>query len=232
MVTMRKITGLSLMLSLVACGSGSGRIAGVNSTLANVQVLNASTTAIDLLENQGASAGNSNIAFGAASQCKTVEIVSHGLSVRPTGVQTTSTLLPSFAANERYLVTVTGGTSALTVLSFRNSYTPASGDGGVRLINLSGSGSYDVYVTDPGAALGTAGATAVIAGAASPYFGVPAGTKQIRLTNNGATQVAFDVGNATITAGSRSVVVLAAPASGGTTLRTFVFQLSATNTTC
>ena len=103
----------------------------------------------------------------------TVPITSHGLSVRPAGVRTTTTPLPSFASNEQYVVTVTGTGGASQVLSFRDSYTPAAGKAAVRLINVSGStNGVDIYVTDPGAVLGTASASNVLTGTASTYFDV------------------------------------------------------------
>jgi len=231
-MTMRTIISGSLVVLLAACGGGSSRIGGVGTTTTNVQVLNASTINIDLLEDQTVGAGNSNIAFSAASLCMTVETVSHGLSVRPAGAHTTAAPLPSFATNERYIVPVTGNSTALSPLSIRNSFTPASGDGGVRLINVSGAGSFDVYVTAPGASLTVADASNVASGSASVYFDVPAGTKQIRLTANQSGQVAFDVGNVSIVAGGRTMVVLAPPASGGTAARPFVFQLPPNNGGC
>ena len=220
-----------LAATLAACDSG-GTLASIGRTTADVRVVNASTTNIDLLQDQSLDAGNSAIAFGAGSLCMTVDIVSHGLSVRPAGLHTTSSPLPSFSANERYVILVTGNGNSLQPVSFRNSFTPATGKAGVRLINISGAGSFDIFVTDPAAALGVANASNVASGAGSTYFNVATTTQQqVRLTTTGSTVVAFDVGNITLAAGTRAMVVLAPPAAGATALRTFVFQVP-TGGTC
>ena len=220
---------LAVVCALTGC-DGSGSIALVGKTTADVRVVNASSTSIDLLENQAVDPGNSTIGFGASSVCMTVDPISHGLSIRPAGALTTATPLASFAANERYVVIATGSAGSLQVTSFRNSFTIASGKAAVRLINAAGSSAsnYDIYVTDPGAALSAASASNVAPGTASTYFNVPITAQQIRLTTNQSTVVAFDLGNVTLAAGDRAIVVLAAPAAGGTTLRTFVFRIPST----
>ena len=159
----------------------------------------------------------------------TVEAISHGLSVRPAGVRTTTVPLPSFAVDERYIVLVTGSANALSVSSFRNDYAPG-GNGGVRLINLSGVDGYDLHVTDASAALGTPGASNVADGAASAYFSVTTGTKRIRITTAGSSVVVLDLGNVTVPVGSRTQVILAPPA--GSTLRGFLHQIAASSTGC
>ena len=209
---------------LASCDSG-GTIAGVGRSTADVRVLNASTTNIDLLQDQTADPGNTDIVFGAGSLCMSVDVISHGLSVRPAGVRTTNSVLPSFSPNERYVVLVTGSANSLQPVSFRNSFTPATGKAGVRLINVSGAGSYDIFVTDPAGMLGAATASNVVSGTASSYFNVLAATQQVRLTTTGSTLVAFDVGNVTLAAGTRAVIALAPPAAGTTSARPFVFQL-------
>lgn len=213
---------------LVACDS-HGTIGIIAKTTADVRVVNASTTNIDLQQDQTVVAGNGDIPFGGGSLCMIVDIISHGLSVRPAGVRTTGAAFPSFAANERYIVLVTGTASTLQSTSFRNSFTPATGKGGMRLINVSGVGgttSYDIYVTDPGAPLGTASATNVVNGTASSYVNVATTAQQVRLTANGSSSVAFDLGNVTVSSGGRAVVVLAPPVSGGSVLRPFIFPVA------
>jgi len=217
---------LALTSMLVGCDS-HGTIGGIAKTTADVRVLNASTTNIDLLQDQTAAAGNADIAFGTSSLCLTVDVISQGLSVRPDGVRTTTVPLPSFAANERYVVLVTGTASSLQPVPFRNSFTPATGQGGARLINVSGGvNNFDSYVTAPAAPLGTANATNVATGTASSYFNVPTTPQQVRLTTTGSSLVAFDVGNMTVASGGKAVVVLAPPATGGTLPRPFIFQIA------
>lgn len=218
-------TGLILALTLTACDI-NGTISGSGEITTSVRVLNVSTANIDLLQNQATATGNADIPFASGSLCMTVDITSHGLSVVPTGVNTSARQLPSFSAGERYLVTVTGTAGLLGLVSFRNSFTPTAGKGGIRLVNLGGSGSYDIFVTAPGAALGSANATDVITGTGSTYFEVPTVPQQVRLTTTGSTLVAFDVGNVTVPAGGRAVVVLAAPATGTTSLRPFIYPIA------
>ena len=220
-----------LATTLGGCGGSGGTVGIIARTTADVRVLNASTTSIDLLQDQSIDPANSDIVFGASSVCMTVALVSHGLSVRPAGVRTTTIPLPSFAADERYVVVVTGTASSLQPVSFRNSFTPATGQAGVRLINVSGgTTTYDIHVTAPGAALGTANASAIATGAASSYFNVPATPQQVRLINTLSGSLAFDVGNITVPAGGRAIVVLASPATGGTVPRPFVFQIAPAGT--
>lgn len=214
-----------LAVALTACDTG-GTVGGITRTTADVLVVDASATSIDLLQNQSLDPANAGIVFGAGSACMTVDIISHGLSVRPAGTRTTTTPLPSFpAANERYLDLVVGTASALQPIEFRNSFAGVAGQAAVRFINASGSGSYDVFVTDPGAALGTPNASNILNGVASSYFNVPTTTQQVRLATNTSTTTAFDLGNVTLTAGTRAVAVLAAPLPGTTTARPFIFIL-------
>lgn len=223
-----KRIGPTMLLAATLCGCGSGGTVGIIArTTADVRVLNASTTSIDVLEDQSIAPANSDIVFAASSACMTVDIVSHGLSVRPAGVRTTTIPLPSFAADERYVVTVTGTASSLQPVSFRNSFTPATGQAGMRFINVGGgTNSYDIHVTAPGAALGAANASAIAAGTASSYFNVPITVQQVRLINTLSGGLAFDVGNVTVPSGGKAVVVLAPPATGGTVARPFVFQIA------
>src|SRR5207247_2584458 len=156
------------------------------------------------------------IAFGGGSLCMTVDVISHGLSVRPAGVRTTTTPFGSFASNERYVVVVTGSQGAFLPVSFRDTFTPAVGMAGVRLINVTaGTTSYDLHVTDPGAALSTPNVSSVAAGTASAYFNTATKSQQLRVTVAGSTILASDLGNHTLAAGSRGIVIIASPASGG-----------------
>jgi hypothetical protein len=74
-------------------------------------------------------------------------------------------------------------------------------------------GVVDVYVTAPGAALGTPAVTGLAFGASSGSFDVAAGTVQVRLTNNGTTRVVFDAGNQVLTAGKSYTLVVSSATS-------------------
>jgi hypothetical protein len=127
MIPGSRLSLVILAVVMAACGDSTGGIGIIPRNTADVRVLNASRTSIDLLKDQGVDPGSTDVVYGAGSLCKTVDIVSHGLSVRPAGVRTTTSPLPSFTSGERYLVVVTGPASALAVASFRNSFTPATG---------------------------------------------------------------------------------------------------------
>jgi hypothetical protein len=79
-----------------------------------------------------------------------------------------------------------------------------------------------VYVTAPGAALGTTSATGIGFGTTSGLINVAAGTQQIRFTTTGTQTVAINAGSLTFTAGQNAVLVIAPPAPGTTALRTFL----------
>src|SRR4051812_35035982 len=202
------LVGAALAAMITGCDA-SGRVGSITKTTADVRVINASSTSIDVLQGQSVSPGNGAIAFGAGSQCVTVEPVSHGLSVRQTGSTAASSPLPTFAANGRYVVVVSGTGTALQLLSLRDEFTPATGQAAIRLVNVTASSTFDIYVTDPGAALGTVKASAIGPGAASSYFAAVTTPQQIRLTPAASTAVAIDLGNFTFGAGVRAIVVVA-----------------------
>jgi len=113
----------------------------------------------------------------------------------------------------------TGGTTQFATLS--NTYTPTSGNAGLRVFNAANAGSFDTYVTTPGGAMTTANATATAFGGNSAFFSVPASSQQVRFTNAGTQTVGLDAGNNTFVAGQNSTIVLAPAATGTTTLRSF-----------
>src|SRR5439155_15198103 len=77
-MTLKSLVMAGVATTLIGCES-TGTIGVIPKTTADVRVLNASTTSIDLLQDQALDPGNGDIVFGASSVCMTVDPVSHGL---------------------------------------------------------------------------------------------------------------------------------------------------------
>jgi hypothetical protein len=213
---------IAALAVLAACGSDDDT--GPNNT-ATVQFINATGSNLDASTSGSVATGNGNLAFGGHSTCMTVNAASPGLSFNTAGTSTAvGAFTPNFTAGGNYTViaypSVTGGTSYATI---SNTFTPTSGNAGLRIFDaISGTSSYDAYVTNVGGSLTTPSASAMTYG--STTSGINVGTssaQQLRFTNAGTTTVALDAGNTTYTAGKNSIVVLAPAATGTTTLRSF-----------
>jgi hypothetical protein len=194
-------------------------------TNAKVQLINASGSTLDFLQNGSALAGGSNLAFGSSSSCSSVDATTPLLSIVEAG---STTPLPGLsvtltAGNSFSIVAYPSGSGAVQFTTLANAFTPAAADAGLRVFNAtSGATAYDVFVTAPGAPLGTPTVSNTVSGAASAFVNVPAGSSQIRLTSAGATDVLLDLGTQTLTAGQNVTLVIAPPAAGSTTPRAFL----------
>lgn len=215
-------------LVLTGCDSNESTGLGIteNST-ASVQFINASTTTLDVAANGAVATGNGALGFGTASACVTANAANSGLAVRETGTSTPlSGFTPAFQVGGSYTVIAYPGVGGTTLqfATVSNAYTPAAGQAGLRVFNAAGAGSnLDVYVTTPGAALGTPAANNVGSATGSSYFNVSAaGPQQIRVTNAGSQTVLLDVGNTTFTAGRNATLVISPALPGTLVLRAFV----------
>ena len=195
-------------------------------TNSNVRIANATDGALTLLRNGAALPGASNIAFGTSSACSSVNAAMPALSVMQTG---SSSALPGFAptlvaGHPFTFVAFPASGGAVQFASIEQAITTPSGQSGLRAFNGTAIPSgFDVYVTAPGAPLGTATIANVAAGAASPSFvNVPGGAAQIRLTPTGSSTVVLDLGTQTLTAGQNTMLVIAPPAAGSTSPRAFL----------
>jgi hypothetical protein len=213
------------VLALAACDSDDSTGIGGTSNNATVNFVNATSTSLDIATNSTVTPGNGALGYGNASSCVSANAASSGLAVRQTG---TSTALPgftpAFTAGGNYTVIAYPGTgTAIQFTTVSNAFTPATGQGGLRVFNAAAAGSsYDVYVTAPNAALGTSNVNNLGAGSGSSYFNVSAGTaQQIRITNAGSQTVLLDVGSVSFLAGRNATLVIAPPA-GGSTPRAFL----------
>jgi hypothetical protein len=195
-------------------------------TNANVRLINATSSALNFLQNGTALTGGSSIAFGAASSCSSVNATTPLLTVTQGSSTTPLTgFTPTLSAGHSFSIvaypTAAGGVAFATL---DNTFTPTSGQAGLRVFNATGGATgYDVFVTAPAAALGTPTFTNVLNAAGSAFASVLAGSpQQIRLTATGTTNNPIDLGNQTFTAGQNATFVIAPPASGSTTLRSFL----------
>lgn len=222
MLRIRFVTlALLAFTALSACDDSSG-----TGTRANVRLANATNSNLDLATDGTVGTGNSNLAFGASSACTPVNVIEPAVEVRQagTGNVVTASVLPTLIAGNSYVVVAYPGFSGATQLAtISNSVAPTAGQSGLRVANFAaGAGAFDVYVTAPGAALGTASATNIGFGTTSGLINVTAGTSQVRLTNTGTQTVAINAGSLTFVADQTAVLVIAPPAPGTTALRSFL----------
>lgn len=200
-------------------------ITNTATTNATVRLINASSGALNFLENGTAVTGGNAIAFGSSSSCVSVPVSNAGLTVTQSG---STTALAGFtptltAGTSTSFIAYDNATAGVSFATLGNAFTPMSGQSGFRVFNATTAATgYDAFVTAVNAALGTATATNVLAGASSSFVSVPAGSQQIRITTTGGTTVALDLGAQTLTAGQNYTLVIAPPAAGATAPRAFL----------
>jgi hypothetical protein len=200
-------------------------VTNIGLTNATVRLVNATGTALNLLQSGTALSGGSNIAFGASSACSSVNATTPALTVTQAG---SSTALPGFAptftvGNSFTVVAFPNATGGVQFATLANAFTPTAGQAGLRVFNATtATTGYDMFLTAVGAILGTPTVSNVLAGAGSSFISVPVGASQIRLTSTGSTTVLLDVGSQTFTAGQTMTLVIAPPAAGTTTPRAFL----------
>jgi hypothetical protein len=171
--------------------------------MAQIRVVNASAPNqnVDLFVN-GERVGTTSFAFGTASTaCFEVPAGARTVEFRSAGSNNALIRVtpdPNFAAGTSNTVLVTGAGANLRALAVADAFTPASGQGGVRIIHASPAlGRRDVFVTGPGLTLsGDPTFEDVDFATATSFRSVAAGDVRIRFTNPGSTVVAFD-GNGT-----------------------------------
>lgn len=210
---------LASSVTLAACGGDD--VTGTDSgTNVRVRFINATSTSLDVGQGGTVATGNGALAYGTFSNCMTVDPANPNVAVRQTGTSTALTgFTPVFQAGGNYTVVVypgAGGTMQFATVA--NAFTPAAGQGGLRVFNAAGaSTNYDVYVGTPGAALGSPAANNIGYGVGSSYFNVgTSAAQQVRITNAGSQTVVLDVGNRSFAVGQNATLVIAPPATGST----------------
>lgn len=196
-------------------------------TNSNVRLANATDGALNLLQNGTALQGASNISFGASSACNSVNATTPALTVTQSSSSTPlAGFSPTLSAGHPFTFVAFPGSTAGSVQfeTIQQAFTTASGEAGLRAFNATALPTgFDVYVTAPGAALGTATISNVSAGTASAsVVSVPAGPSQVRFTATGSTTVLLDFGTQTFSAGQNTMLIFAPPAVNTTAPRAFL----------
>ncbi len=194
----------------------------VTTGAATVRFANATSLTFDLLTNGVATTGNASLAFGGTTSCLSVTAMAPNLAVRVTG--TTNNLqafAPVFSPGRSYLiVAVTGANGFPAFLTLEGTFTPQSGQAGLRIANTTTFDvPYDVYVTAPGGALASPVVSALAAGFVTNFMNVTPGTRQIRVTQTTSPIVSLDAGSLSLTAGQAWTFVIGEPRAGTTVPR-------------
>ena len=219
---MYRIGALAVALAaLSACEDGNGPDSD-----ARVVVVNATNAQFDVMRDGSLAPSDTRINFSGGTQCFEVDPEASGLTLRESNsLINISTFTPTLEPGGEHVVLIIPTTTAnvYSFIEIQDDFDPDGNQSGLRVVNAAtGAASYDVYVTEPGAALTGARATGVTYGNASAFFGIPAGTpQQVRLTNAGTTTVAIDAGTTTFTPGQNFTLVVGAPQTGSTTRRPF-----------
>jgi hypothetical protein len=190
---------------------------------ANVRFANATSSALSMLQGGNALTGATNLAFGTSSSCSSVSATTPALSIVQVGSTTPLTgFTPTFQAGNTYTVLAWPTTAgAVQFATLGTTFVPATGQAGLQIFNATGT-PYDVHVTTAGATLATPTFPNVAAGTSAAFASVASGSSQVRITAPGSTTVVLDAGAQTFTAGQRTTLVIAPPATGSTTPRVFL----------
>jgi hypothetical protein len=212
---------LALLASSVSIAACDDDVTGPSSSSkATVRFINATSTSLDVGQDGTVATGNGALAYGTFSNCLTVDPSDANVGVRQTGTSTAlAGFTPAFQPGGNYSVVVypgAGGTTQFTTVA--NAFTPAAGQGGLRVFNAAGAGTnYDIYVGTPGAALGSPAANNIGYGGGSSYFNVAtSAAQQVRITNAGSQTVVLDAGNRSFAVGQNATLVIAPPTTGST----------------
>jgi hypothetical protein len=182
-------------------------------TNANVRLANATDNALNFNQAGAPLVGGSNIAFGTASSCASVNAMTPNLSVTQLP-STTLGLSPALTAGKGFTLVAYPGASGVQFATVPTQFAPAAGQTGLIVFNASGGATaLDVFVT-PTPTLTTPTVSNIAAGATSAIVGVPTG-QMIRVTAAGTTTpVLLNLDPQTIPAGQSVTLVIAPPAAG------------------
>ncbi len=208
-----RASAFALLVAVAACET-RGVVGVGGQTGATIRVVNATSSPIDVVTSGVVSAGNAALGYGASSTCFSVDPATPNLVVRVTGSTTPiSGILPPLAAGSTYtLITYPGPVGAPTFVTLSGSFTPSVGRSGLRIFDaIQTSTNYDVYVTAPGAALGTPVFANLGYSFSTPFFETDAGARQVRFTNANTQNVVIDAGTQTLVANKNATLVLALP---------------------
>lgn len=214
----RSVRALALLLCVIlaACGDTGSRMLGVagSGEGATVRLVNATGISLDLATDGVVTTGNRNLAPGTSVGCfQVLDPSAPGLSVRQTG--TTADLAgfsPIFTEGGSYTVIAYPGAAGVVQFATLTNGFVLNGGAGTSVLRVFDAapnlGTVDVYVTAPGAALGTASALSLGNGSTSNFFVASSGANQLRLTTPLTTNVVFDSGTFTLDAGQSYTLIV------------------------
>jgi hypothetical protein len=194
---------------------------------AHIRLANATATPLDLASNGVIFAGNAALDFGQSSSCTPTNAFRPDLAVRIAGtLRTLPGLANAYQSGVNYTVIAYPGSLGTALFAtIADVFAPIAGQSALRVFNGGATGtSYDVYVTDIGAPLGTAAPqfSNVTGGTFSNFGNASSDTpRQVRITATGSKVVLFDVGATALIAGQSVTLVVASPLAGTTPLRVF-----------
>ncbi len=218
----RSLTALALasLVVLGACGEDDD-VTGIGTNSATVRFVNATNTNISVAQNGVVGAGNSGLGFGSGSTCLTVNSTTPTLTFTNSTTGTAITgFTPNLAAGGNYTIVAFPGTNGVTQFAtLSNSFTPTSGQSGLRVFN-GASGSGNVVLLSNGAVLNSGATTSF--GNSSSFFSTAGGAQTFTFNTGTGTPVFGSSGTVTLTPGQNSTVILGPAATGTTALRSFV----------
>jgi hypothetical protein len=208
--------GLLLLSIGLACGSSG------DSNTASFRLVQASPDAPSSNLVIDGKTQSSNISYDNATAYLTVKTGSRHVQLVP--VNASKAIYDanlSFASNAKETLLLTGPVAQLQPITLSDAgTTPPSGDGSVRVINVSSKmGPADVYITVGNASLtgATPVATSLAFGKDSGYQSVLAGQYQVFLTAPGTNNAFLSTGPLSMTAAqNQTIVVLDQPGGGFT----------------
>jgi hypothetical protein len=212
----------------------AGTLPGDGDTLnvARIRFVNATaTTVFDVAQAGVIGTGNGSLQFGMSSRCVTVVASSPVLDVRQTG---SSATFPGFnltlqGAGRYTIIAFTDVTGATRFVTLFNTFVPLAGQTGFTVFNAVSTGvAYDVFVTAPDVVFTattttTPVAAAVLGGVSAPFVGIDATTPHhVLITAANSRTVLLDLGNVTFVSDVNTILVIAPPLPGTSTLRAFL----------
>ena len=189
--------------SLIGCGSSGS---------AQLRALHASPDAPNVDISVNGTSVAKDVPYETATSYLKIKDGKTQIQVFPTGT-TTAVLDYTFTATNKSYYTFLAANKVASIQSLfftDNNSTPPAGDFNLRLIHGAPSaGNVDIYITAPGAALGTPTLSNVAFAASSGYLSEPAGSYEVRITPTGTQTVVIDTGSLTFAAGQvRTAVAL------------------------
>jgi Domain of unknown function (DUF4397) len=212
------LTALVPLAFAVACGDDD--TTGVNNGFATARFVNVTNSSVDVAN--GGTIGSSNLAFGGQTSCMSVNANGGtGLAFNQAGTSTpVSGFSQSFASGGNYtVVAYPSATGATQFLTLNNTFTPTSGQAGLRIVNAA-SGSGNLVAVGNGSTLGTG--TGVGFGTSGNFMSVNSGSQALTFNTGTGTSTVASAGTLNLAAGQNYTLIVAPPSSGTTSLRTIL----------